>query len=92
LSTRQANDRLIQIDDATNEHVLNVFSYGGQHGVHARNATVEVYNAGADNVGGYTVLAEGGAAVAVMNSMRYNGNANTSGVTDTYNELNLDRD
>jgi hypothetical protein len=90
LNTRKANDTLIQIDGASKEHVMNVFSYGGQHGVHASNATVEIYNVGTDNVGGYTVVAEGDASVYVMNSMRYNGDGNTSGVTTSYNELNLD--
>ena len=90
LATRKANDTLIDIQDASNEHILNVFSYGGQHGVRAVNATVEVYNVGTDNVGGYTVIAEENATVRVMNSMRYNGEGNTSGVTASYNELNLD--
>jgi hypothetical protein len=90
LDTRKANDTLLLIDGASNEHVMNVFSYGAQHGVHAHDAAVEIYNIGTDNVGGYTVVAAGDATVSVMNSMRYNGDGNTYGVTASNNELNLD--
>jgi hypothetical protein len=92
LNTRKVNDRLIHVDDAANEHLMNVFSYGGAHGVHTCNANVNVFNIGTDNVGSYTVLQESGCSgtVNVMNSMRYNGYGNTSRVTATYNELNLD--
>jgi hypothetical protein len=89
LTTRKNNDRLIQVDDASNEHVLNNFSYGAYHGVHATDATVEVVNIGTDNLGGYTVLGQGDADVDVMNSMRYNGKGNTRGVTSGYNALHL---
>jgi hypothetical protein len=70
---------------------MNIFSYGGAHGVRTCNANVNVFNIGTDNVGGYTVIVESGCSgtVNVMNSMRYNGYGNTSGVTATYNELSL---
>lgn len=86
------NDRLIQIVGASNEHLINNFTYGGAHGVHACDASVNVFNVGTDNVGGYTVIQESGCSgtVKVMNSMRYNGIGNTSGVAVTCNELNLD--
>ena len=89
---RKANDRLIQIDNAANEHLMNNFTYAGLHGVHTRNANVNVFNIGTDNVGGYTVLNEPGSSgtVNVMNSMRYNGDGNTSGVATSLNELSLD--
>jgi hypothetical protein len=90
LSTRKANDTLIRIDGAANEHLLNNFVYGGQHGARVSNATVEIVNVGTDNVGEYTVVGEDGATVRVMNSMRYNGEGNTAGVSASYNELNLD--
>jgi hypothetical protein len=92
LTTRKRNDRLIHLHDASGEHLMNNFSYGAYHGVHTRNANVDVFNIGTDNVGGYTVVREPGSSgtVNVMNSMRYNGHGNTSGVTTTYNELNLD--
>lgn len=91
LATRKANAPLIRVENAANEHMLNNFVYGGQHGVYLDRAAAEIVNIGSDNVGGYTVISEpGGAPVRVMNSMRYNGQGNTSGVTATYNELNLD--
>jgi hypothetical protein len=94
LTVRKNHDYLIQLDGAANEHLLNNFSYGGKLGVHAINSTAEVVNIGTDNVGSYAVVAEEGANVRVINSMRYNGKNNTLGMgrktAGTFNEMNLD--
>jgi hypothetical protein len=91
IDDRRGNVTLVRVAGATDEVLLNNFVYAARYGVHVTAGTVDVFNIGTDNLGadGYTVLAEGGARVRVMNSMRYNGKANTSGTAESYNELHL---
>ncbi|MBN2391033.1 MAG: hypothetical protein JXR84_09925 [Anaerolineae bacterium] len=88
---RRDNVTLIYIDGATNARLLNNFIYAARYGVYTASGTVDVFNIGTDNLGsdGFTVFAEPGATVRVMNSMRYNGKENTSGTAVSYNELHL---
>ncbi len=88
---RRQHVTFIRINGATDEVLLNNFIYAAQYGVHVTAGSVDIFNIGTDNLGedGYTVRAEDGATVRVYNSMRYNGQANTSGAARSYNELHL---
>lgn len=83
------NERLIVVDGASNEYLMNNFAYGANIGLHVVSGTANMFNLGTDNLGssGYCVKVDGG-TVKVMNLMRYNGTTSAGTVT-LYNPMNL---
>ena len=83
------NEKLVIVQGASEETLLNIFAYGANVGVNVVSGTVNVFNLGVDNLGsnGYGVNIAAG-SVKVMNLMRYNGTTSTGTVT-IYNAMNL---
>lgn len=86
----KVHEKHIIVDGASNEQILNCFSYGANLGLWVQSGTVNCFNFGTDNVGEYSVRVDCGAGnnVKIMNLMRYNGTTST-GATTIYNEMHL---
>lgn len=82
------NSDLITINGASNEHLLNIFSFSNRNSVVVTSGTVDAWNVGADVGNGYCIKATGG-TVRSMNSLRTYGPSGTTnyGLTDAYNEM-----
>ncbi len=77
------------IDGASDEQVLNCFSYGSNVGMWVKSGSVNGYNFGTDNVGEYSLRVDCGShSVKIMNLMRYNGTTST-GTATIFNEMHL---
>lgn len=87
-STR-ANEKLLTVNEASNEHLLNCFAYGTNTGLTVTSGTATMFNFGTDNLGtgGYGINVSGG-TVKVCNYARYNGSTSTGTVT-IYNPMIL---
>ena len=82
-------EKHIIVKGASDEQVLNCFSYGANIGMWVESGTVNGYNFGTDNVGDYSLRVDCGSnSVKIMNLMRYNGTTST-GVATIYNEMHL---
>ncbi len=85
-------EKHIVINGASDEQLLNCFSYGSDIELFVKSGTVNGFNIGTDNVGEYAVRVDCGSNnVNVMNLMRYNGTTST-GTVKVYNEMHLSND
>lgn len=81
------NTNTVEINGASNEHILNLFSFAANKGVYVKSGTAGIFNIGTDNLGDCTVPVDTG-TVSVMNLMRYNGVTSRGSIT-IYNEMVL---
>lgn len=82
-------EKHIIVNNASDEQIMNCFSYGSNTGLWIQSGKADCYNFGTDNVGLYTIRVDCGSDTAnVMNVMRYNGTTSTGTLT-VYNEMYL---
>jgi hypothetical protein len=80
----------ITINGASNEHLLNIGGCGVKSGVYVSSGTADIWNLVTDQLytNGYSVTADAGSSVKVMNSMAVFGqNTSGTGIVGSYNPM-----